>query len=67
MIIINLNKTLKDRSKTIYALAKETGLTPNNLGKLAKNETKSISFDMLNKICINLNCNITDIIEFIPE
>jgi DNA-binding Xre family transcriptional regulator len=35
------------------------------LAKLGKNE--NVSMDVLKKICTVLNCNIGDILDFVPE
>ncbi len=38
---------------------------PATLAKLSKNE--SVSMDVLQRICRALNCNIGDIIDYVPE
>lgn len=50
----NLNKTkLRDK----------TGITSASLARLSKNE--AVSMDVLGRICKNLNCDISDIVEYI--
>ncbi|HBF3155504.1 TPA: helix-turn-helix transcriptional regulator, partial [Clostridioides difficile] len=42
---------------TRYWLAKQIGMTHQNLTKLANNNTNSIKFDSLEKICMALKCS----------
>lgn len=60
---IKLKEVLKNQDKTQYWLAKQTGITQKQLGRLANEKTTSISFDNLEKICKALNCKIEDILE----
>lgn len=62
MVKINLEDVLDYNRRSVYWLAKQTGISQNNLGKLIKNQTKSINFENLEKICIALNCTPNDII-----
>lgn len=62
MIIVNLKKILDDKNITLYSLQQDTNITYPALYKLAKNQTKSISFDVLEKICISLDCDINDLL-----
>lgn len=56
MIDKNMNKTqLKDKAH----------ISTNVIAKLGKNE--KVSIDTLEKICIILECNIGDIVEFLPK
>lgn len=64
---IKIDELLKLKGKTKYWLSKETGITYPNLDKLIKNETSSIKFDFLEKICKALECDLTDIIEFVDN
>ncbi|MPM90169.1 hypothetical protein SDC9_137286 [bioreactor metagenome] len=65
--IIKIAEVLESKGKTKYWLSKETGITYPNLDKLIKNETSSIKFDFLEKICTALDCELSDIIEFVKE
>jgi putative transcriptional regulator len=58
---INIDEILKQQGKTRYWLSKQIGFTYPNLVKLCNNETSSIRFDILYKICIALNCTPNDI------
>ena len=64
MVIIHLKDILNFRNKTMYWLAKETGISQNAVSKLVNNETTSITFSTLENICLALKCNINDILTF---
>lgn len=61
----NLWEVLKDKNMTKEDLKKATGMSSATIAKLGKNET--INMKSLEKICGVLECNIEDVIEFIPE
>lgn len=61
-INIKINELLEAKQKTRYWLAKEIGMTHQNLTKLANNQTESIKFDYLEKICDVLECSPNDIL-----
>ena len=47
-----------------------TGISVNALSKMGKNGgtgAKQITYEVLEKLCEALDCNVTDIIEYIPE
>lgn len=58
---IIIDELLKQQNKTRYWLTKEVGVTYPNIMKLCNNETESIKFDILENICIALNCTPNDI------
>lgn len=63
MIRFNVDKLLKQQNKTVYWLSKQTGISQNSLAKIVKNQTTGINFDTLEKICIALNCDISDVLK----
>lgn len=55
-IDLGLNKTmLRDKAK----------ITNQSLSRLSKD--RYVSMDVLNRICIALNCDISEIVEFVSE
>ncbi len=60
-----LFKLLIDKNMKKTELAKATGIGQNTLAKLSKNQ--NVSMDVLIRICEVLNCNIGDIVEFVPD
>ena len=65
MIKFNLDDILQQQGKTVYWLSKQTGISQNSLGKIAKNETTGINFDTLEKICLALDVDISDILKLV--
>lgn len=61
-INIKINKLLEEKQKTRYWLAKKIGMTHQNLTKLANNQTESIKFSYLEKLCDVLECSPNDIL-----
>lgn len=62
VIRIQLDKILKEKEKTLYWLSKQTGISYNALSKINKNEVSRIELDTIEKICVNLNCGVGELI-----
>ncbi len=58
-------KLMIDRSMNKSELRALTGIGTNTLAKLSKNQL--VSMEVLLKICSRLECDISDICEFIKE
>lgn len=58
-------KLLIDKDMTPVELREKTGIAPNTMTKLRKDE--EVSMAVLIKICNVLNANIGDIMDLIPE
>lgn len=58
-------KLLIDRDMIKKDLREKADLTTNVIAKLGKNE--SVSTEVLCKICDALNCEVDDIVDFIPD
>ena len=58
-------KLLIDKDMTAVELRQKTGIAPNTMTKLRKDEEVSLS--VLVKICTVLNVNIGDIMDLIPD
>ena len=57
-------KTMSDKGISQYRLV-TNGISHSTLARLKNNQT--VNTDTLNKLCIILNCNVQDIMEFIEE
>ena len=57
--------TLKERGMRKEDLRLSAGLTTNMIANMGKG--KHISMDTLARICETLNCEITDVIELVPD
>lgn len=62
MISLKVNELLQEKGKTPYWLSKQTGISPNNIGKICNGETGTIRFDTIEKICKTLECTPNDLI-----
>ena len=60
---ILIDDILEQKNKTRYWLAKEIEMSYSNLCNLANNQTSSIRFDFLEKICMVLDCTPNDILK----
>jgi len=58
-------KLLIDKNMMKKELREKTGITTNALAKLGKNE--HVSTQVLEKVCMALECDIADICEFVFE
>lgn len=58
-------KLLIDKDMTAVELREKTGIAPNTITKLRRNE--EVSMSVLVKICTALNANIGDIMDLLPE
>lgn len=63
MLSLKINKILENQNRSAYWLGKQTGIAPNNIGKICNGETSTIRFDTIEKICLALNCSIDDLFE----
>ena len=58
-------KLLIDKGMKKLDLKEKTGISTGTLAKLSKNN--DVSLDVLQRICQVLECNIGDIIDYIPD
>ncbi|MDO4487323.1 MAG: helix-turn-helix transcriptional regulator [Bacillota bacterium] len=64
---VNYNRLwhlLIDKGMKKKDLRKAAGISTNTLAKLSKNE--NVSTSIIAKICEALNCNVEDVMEFVP-
>lgn len=67
MIKVNLAKVLIDKKMTSKKLATIVGITEANLSNFKNGKMKGIRLETLNRICMALDCQPGDILEYIPE
>lgn len=58
-------KLLIDKNMNKTALRDAIKITPATLSRLSKN--KNVTMDVLGKICHELNCDISDIVEYVDD
>ena len=61
----NLWKLMIDKGLNKSELCEITGIGTNTLAKLSKNQP--VSMEVLMKVCEKLDCDLTDVCEFIKE
>ena len=58
-------KMLVDKKMSKADLRKASGVSPNTMTKLRRDEP--VMLNVLDKICVTLNCNYGDIMDYVPE
>lgn len=67
MIIINLDVMMAKRKMSLGELSESVGITLANLSILKNNKAKAIRFSTLDAICRALDCQPSDILEYVAE
>ena len=65
MIIINLDVMMAKRKMSLGELSEAVGITLANLSILKNNKAKAIRFSTLDAICRALDCQPSDILEYV--
>ena len=63
MIRVQIDQLLKERQRSFYWLAKETGVSHTTLWRLKKDKAQGITFNTLEKICQKLKCQPGDVLK----
>ena len=58
---IMLNQVLEDKGISQNKMAKDTGISTTTLRNLNHNRTTRISFDVLERVCNYLECEVEDV------
>jgi putative transcriptional regulator len=66
-IIVNLDVMMAKRKMSLNELSEKVELTLSNLSILKTGKAKAIRFSTLEAICKTLNCQLTDILEYVDE
>lgn len=66
-IKVNLDLMLVKKRVGLVELAQKVGISPTNLSILKTGKAKAIRFTTLNNICKALDCQVSDILEYVPE
>ena len=67
MIVVNLDVMLAKRKMSLSELSVRVGITIANLSVLKTGKAKAIRFSTLNAICEVLDCDISDLLEYVPN
>ncbi len=66
MISNRLNRLIGAKQWSIKRLAREAGVSYSTLHPLVRRQTARLDFETLNKLCIALECQPGDILEYRP-
>lgn len=66
-IIVNLDVMMAKRKISLNELSERVGLTLSNLSILKTGKTKAIRFSTLEAICRALDCQPSDILEYVND
>ncbi len=66
-IIVNLDVMMAKRKMSLTELSLKLDITMANLSILKTGKAKAIRFSTLEAICLALNCQPADILEFVEE
>ena len=58
-------KQLIDKEIKKTELSEKANISMTSIAKLGRNE--NVNTEILNKICVALNCDVSDIMEFVPD
>lgn len=58
---------LKNNNMQQKELIELTHIRPSTLSKLENNSAKTISVEQIDTLCQALHCNMSDIIEYVPD
>lgn len=67
MVRFKLKVKLAQMNISQKELAEKTGLRQATISAMVNNSTKSVSFENLDLLCKALNCDISDVLEFVEE
>lgn len=66
-IRVNLDVMLAKRKMRSKELAKRVGITVQNLSILKTGKAKAIRLSTLDALCLHLDCQPGDILEYVPD
>lgn len=67
MIRIHLSRLLGERRMTQSDLSRKTGIRVATINELYHELTVRVNLEHLDKICEVLNCELTELIEYVPN
>lgn len=67
MVINHLSKLLGAKRMTQADLSKKTGIRAATINELYHDIARGISFEQLDKICEVLNCDVSQLFEYVPN
>ena len=67
MIKIHLSRMLGEKRITQAELSRQTGIRPSTISDIYNEMSERLNVEHLDRICEYLDCDINDLIEYIPN
>ena len=67
MIVLNLDKVMKERGVKLKDLAARIGLTDANLSNIKTGKISAIRFSTLSALCKELKCQPADLLQYTED
>ncbi len=67
MIEVKLNRLLEAQRLSQRELARRTGSHPEVISRFARQATNGVSYELLERICAELDCRPGDLLDIVPE
>lgn len=67
MIKIKLCELMGREKMTRKKLSELTGIRPNTIGDLYREDVKKVDLHTLDKICLVFGCQISEVLEYVPD
>lgn len=67
MIKLKLRELIWERCTTATDIHNKTGISQSILSDMVRGKRTNVGLDIINKLCIYFDCDISDLVEFIPE
>ena len=61
MIKLDVLRILQEQGKTKYWLYKQLGMSYQNFNRMVNNQTRSVSYENIEAMCLLLNCTPNDL------
>jgi len=66
-IVFNIDVMLAKRKMSVTELSEKLDITIANVSILKNGKAKAVKVETLNKLCKVLDCQISDLIEYVPD
>lgn len=67
MVRIHLSRLLGEHKMNQAELSRKTGIRPNAINEMYHELCERVDLDYIDLICEALNCNINDLLEYVPN
>ena len=67
MIKIHLSRILGEKRIPQAELARQTGIRPSTISEIYNEIAERLNINHIDRICEYLDCDVTDLIEYIPD